>query len=93
MARGGGACGAEQRVQGLQSELQRETVECTAAVFELEARVNEEHRFTETVVSAETRAREDNATVLEEALRQGTDEEARKTRVPVEPDHDTLSGR
>jgi len=74
----------EQMIQGLQSELQRETDERTAAVFKLEARVNEEHRFTETAVSAETKAREDNATILEEAFRQRIGEEARKTKVSVD---------
>merc|ERR1719454_1642898 len=71
-------------IQGLQSELQRETDERTAAVSKLEARVNEEHRFTETVVAAETKAREDNATLLEEGFRQRLGEEARKTKVSVD---------
>ena len=47
----------------------------------MEARLNEEHRFTETAVSAETKAREDNAALLEEAFRQRIGEEARKTKV------------
>merc|ERR1719198_232696 len=71
-------------IQALQSELQRETDERTAAVFKLEARANEEHRFTETAVSAETKAREDNATILEEAFRQRIGAEARKTKVSVD---------
>merc|ERR1719443_1962999 len=74
----------EQMLQGLQSELQRESDDRTAAVTKLEAHVNEEHRFTEAAVAAETKAREENATLLEEGFRLGIGEEARKTKVSVD---------
>ena len=80
-------------IQGLQSELQRETDERTAAVFKLEARVNEEHRFTETAVSAEIKARAENVTIVEEAFRQRIGEKARRPtlcRRGRGPDHDTF---
>ena len=80
-------------IQGLQSELPRKTDERTAAVFKLEARVNAEHRFTETAVSAETKAREDIATIVEEAFRQRIGEKARRPKLCRRgrgPDHDTF---
>ena len=60
--------------------MQCETDERTAAVFKLEARVNEEHRFTVTAVSAETKAREESVTIVEEAFGQRIGEKARKTK-------------
>ena len=63
--------------------MQREIVERTAAVFKLGARLNEEHRFTETAVSAETKAWKDNAAPLVLAFRRRIGEEARKTIMSV----------
>ena len=56
--------------QGLHFEFQSETDARTAAAFKLEAPVNDEHRFTATAVSAETKARAASATIVEEAFRQ-----------------------
>ena len=67
--------------QGLHFEFQSETDARTAAAFKLEAPVNDEHRFTATAVSAETKARAASATIVEEAFRQRMGEKAWKTKV------------
>merc|ERR1719199_2101023 len=74
----------EKTVQLWQSEVQKEVDERTAAFTKLDARISEEHRFTESAVAAEAKARDDNDKVGDEALKQQIGEEARKTKVAID---------
>merc|ERR1719443_930509 len=73
----------EQAQQGFSSELQREMDERAAVCTKLEQRIGEEHRFTEAAVAAETRAREENDSLLESGAKQQLMEESRRINVTI----------
>jgi len=76
--------GLEQQVQQVQSELQKEIDERTGVDIKLDARIVEEHRFTETSVAAESKCREDSIRVFDENMKQRLQEEVRKQKVVVD---------
>jgi len=71
----------EQQVQQVHSELRSEVDERTGLVTKLDARIVEEHRFTESAAAAEAKCREDICRSVDEASKQRLGEEVRKQAV------------
>lgn len=74
----------EQLLLSIQSDIQREGDDRSAALRKLEARMNEERRSVDTALTAEARAREDVSNIAEELVRQRLADEARKTKVTLD---------
>jgi len=74
----------EQLLQSIQSDIQREGDDRSAALRKLEARMNEERRSVDTALTSEARAREDVSNIAEELVRQRLADEARKTKVTLD---------
>jgi len=73
----------EQVLQGVQSDLQKEVDERTAQTTKLDARIVEEHRFTEAAVAAEAKARDECIRLLDEETKLRLSEESRKLSVAI----------